>query len=1118
MTDPELRLVDAPGRERIKNGIGARLAVSAAAGSGKTRSLIDRVLSILASGGVRIGSVAAITFTEAAAAELRTKLRRQLLRCGADNELLAIAARDIDDAAICTIHSFALRILSENWLEAGLPPRIEVLDSAAEYLDHQVRMREFTTELLADETAIQTLVRAFSDGFALRELSKMAQLMSDEHHRFTEEILRALADDRARTTNPPIDVAPIVLPLERAIDRLGDCPDSSDLMHDHLCTKVRPALERLRPLLGSTDEAAVLAALRRLGAFKFSHGKRANWTDLDSVKAELLEAEEARSTIFEGINESVATDLGMRLANLTVDSASARLDDGRLTFHDLLVVARHVLISAPAVLKAVRSRYRCILIDEFQDTDPVQAEIVELLTAPEGDPPGLSRIFVVGDPEQSIYRFRGADPTQFDRAASAMEEIVMLSTNFRSVPEILAFVDSVFDRLGDGGTPGGVSHRSLAPFRSSLGEGTAGPPVGRFGGAHDTLAREVRLRSSSELAQVVRSVVDDAWTVEDESGEPRRARFRDIAVLLPTRTVLPMLERALEDADVPYRLEGATLIWGSQDVRDLLAILGAIEHPDDPLKVVAALRTPALACGDDDLVRFFGRHPSWDPRASDLDELDQSDSVVRAMRLLASLHRERMWMEPSAMVGRVVTELHLLELALVHNRPRDHWQRLRWVQDQSRSFDEAGGGTLGDFLRWVELTEEADRWSSAAGPPDPDDNAVRVMTIHGAKGLEFPIVVLTGLDAPPQRPAPDLLFEGDGVPRFRFTKQFQSPRHLDVADHHREEDLAERRRLLYVALTRARDHLVLDLHHKAVNPNIQNRSFAATLFPLCQDVASEIVVAAPVPPTELGPTADHPPTTGWWEEQERWLARRAGLVLEAARQHAWSATALSKAGTEVPTAPERDTAQGRVGSSERRSDPETQRRIGRAVHDALAKIDLPVDGVLSGADIETSRSAATTQHLDGTDADEVVSLVSSAVSSPVVTSLAARRHWKELPLAAPLVGDGESHVVVEGFADLVGETDDGLVVVDFKTAAGRSSSLQYLWQVAIYAYAIRKSTGRPVTRVVVLYLHDDGADEESLEGAALDAVIDEVLQAAGPPGDNSADAGESGQLVFFPAS
>jgi len=288
MTDPELGLVDAAGRERIKNAIGARLAVSAAAGSGKTRSLIDRVLSILASGGVRIGSVAAITFTEAAAAELRTKLRRQLLRCGADNELLAIAARDIDDAAICTIHSFALRILSENWLEAGLPPRIEVLDSAAEYLDHQVRMREFTTRLLGDETAIQTLVRAFSDGFALRELSKMAQLMSDEHHRFTEEILRALADDRARTANPPIDVAPIVLPLERAIDRLGDCPDSSDLMHDHLCTKLRPALERLRPLLGSTDEAAVLAALHRLGAFKFSHGKRANWTDLDSVKAELL--------------------------------------------------------------------------------------------------------------------------------------------------------------------------------------------------------------------------------------------------------------------------------------------------------------------------------------------------------------------------------------------------------------------------------------------------------------------------------------------------------------------------------------------------------------------------------------------------------------------------------------------------------------------------------------------------------------------------------------------------------------------------------------------------------------------------------------------------------------
>ena len=168
------------------------------------------------------------------------------------------------------------------------------------------------------------------------------------------------------------------------------------------------------------------------------------------------------------------------------------------------------------------------------------------------------------------------------------------------------------------------------------------------------------------------------------------------------------------------------------------------------------------------------------------------------------------------------------------------------------------------------------------------------------------------------------------------------------------------------------------------------------------------------------------------------------------------------------------------------------------MHDALAKIELPSSGVLTEDAAGIAATAAQAQHLDEAAAVLVVELVRSAIGSPLLRSIASGRHWKELPLAAPLpTADGELEGgVIEGFADLVGESPAGLVVVDFKTSAGRSSSTQYLWQVALYAYALSAATGRKVDRVVVTYLRVDGTEEESLAGAELAAAIDQVLATA----------------------
>jgi ATP-dependent helicase/nuclease subunit A len=1112
-------LVDHEARRRIATDLTSRLAVDAGAGSGKTTALVKRIVSLVSEHGMPMSSIAAITFTEAAAAELRAKVRRTLTEQAENDDALLTAAREVDDAAICTIHAFALRLLSEYWLEAGLPPNVEVLDSAGEYLEHKTRWRSFTDDLLADPTVEATLVRAFAAGLRLSQLSEIAHALEDNYDRLTPTVLSRLDAERRATANPTLHVGETVRHLQETLAHLPRCTDDSDPLCVRLCTSVSEALRRLQPLVDSTDEATVVSVLDDVGKLSFGNiGQKQNWTiAVADVRDACRDAESERAAALGLVYESVVADLGWRMANWAVKSAAGRRAEGRFTFHDLLVEACHMLRADDAIRARARDRYRCLLIDEFQDTDPLQAELAHLLGAPSEAPEPAARLFVVGDPEQSIYRFRRADAAQFEATVARMDDRLALSSNFRSVPEILAFVDGVFEQLRPAdGVLGGIEHRSLSATRAGSGDRAVGPPVAVFGGPDtEGRARDVRLQSTTDVAAMTRTIVDEGWSVQHDADSGRSARFGDIAVLLPTRTALPMLERAFEAADIPYRLEGAMLVWASQDVRDVLAITRAVHDPANSVSVVAALRTPALACGDDDLVHHRSAGGSWDPRTPTVAETQRNEPVARAMNALSALHERRMWMDVSSLISAVLTEFHLFELALVHRRPRDHWQRLRWLLDQARAFDEAKGGTVGDFLEWVDLSEEAERWTTSLGPPEADDDAVRVMTVHGAKGLEFPVVLLTGLDSAPSNISAPMLFDDEGIPQFRFSVKFQSPAYGDLATADKRLDRAERLRLLYVALTRARDHLVVDLSHKEKSHD----AMAAILYPICAGVAEGVAKVTPVAgDRRSGDNTDPLETeTGWWTGQARWLLDRKRLLASGARQPAWSATAISVAAAEARGRPTEDPA-GFGDRPELRPPgrgPDDQQRIGRAVHDALAKIDLPIDGMITNADVEVAMTAARAQRLDEPLTQVVVDLVRSAVASDLVRSIAGHRHWKELPLAAPLPeGTTVAPVVIEGFADLVGESEAGLVVVDFKTSAGRSSSSQYLWQVATYAFALRESTGRKVARVVVSYLASDGTEEDSLEGEDLEEAIAAVLGAA-RSGRGSAHVADAGQLVLF---
>ncbi len=886
--------VDDGAREAIGLELDATLVVVAGAGTGKTTALVNRIVELVRSGRASLRDIAAITFTEAAAAELRQRIRDRFDEAALahpDDPRLVAARQEVDEAALSTLHAFAQRILVEHCVAAGIPPGFEVLDETAERADFEARFERFADTLLADPEAEPALVQGFSIGLGHDDLVEIARGLHRHWDRLEDGGRAAL--ERMRPPPgawPAAGVGPVLDAIDAALAQDRWCTDGNDKLSEHLAgLRVTGAA-----LASLEDESSILRFLDGLKSLRCTYGQQANWSGhVDEVRAACAAAEQARLDLQRASSHAILGDLGARLATFVLDVADERRAEGRLGFHDLLVHARRLLRNDPGTTRALHRRYRRLLVDEFQDTDPIQVELAARIVAAvdgsaelgDAEPGGL---FVVGDPKQSIYRFRRADIDLFARVGRELGEEIVLVTNFRSVPGILEFVNTVFGELfGIEPIEGQAAHHELvgeraavplryrgastgrgprsaaaSPARPGVGAvqlsldglgttvdeghgaapsppartGSSMPPVVLLGGPMNTSIAQVRRAAAHDVALAIDDIVDARWAVVDEEDDAvRAARWRDVAVLLPARTALAALEEALEEARIPYRLEGVALLWGADEVRDVLAVLHAADDPVDRVAVLGALRSPGLACGDDDLVTWHQAQGSWDPRQPAPEGLE-GHPVAGGMAVLARLHDERWWREPSAMVGRAFEELRSFELCLAYHRPRDHWQRLRWLMDQARLFDETVGGPLRSFLRWADLQAEDDRRSGGVGPPDPDDDAVRVLTIHGSKGLEFPIVVLAGLErdvASGQRP-PAVLWREDGTPELRASGGLRSLGFDEANTRERALEALEQHRVLYVGVTRARDHLLVCLHHKELKEGATTTpSEAARLLDIC---------------------------------------------------------------------------------------------------------------------------------------------------------------------------------------------------------------------------------------------------------------------------------------------
>lgn len=484
---------DDPARTRIRTSTGENLFVDAGAGTGKTSALVGRVVEQVLTEGVPLARTAVVTFTEKAGAELRDRLRAAFEQRareanearetdGAespDRDRAEAALADLDSAAIGTLHSFAQRILASFPIQAGMPPLVEVLDEVASSVAFETRWQQLWRGMLDDDALAEPLELALAAGVNADQLRSLARAFGNDWDLIDSHVL-------ARPAGP--FVVPETDALLRAAtlfaESAAECTNPADRFLE-ITTQAAQYAETLR---AARSDAERLAAVRAIAGLRAGYGSKKSWPDLPARKTQREHLAAMAQEVATGFTTAALRPLARWIAAAVREAAAERVASGTLEFHDLLVASRDLLRRDADARAALQEQYQRLLLDEFQDTDPIQIEIaVRIAAGADGDapdwrdvalPPGS--LFVVGDPKQSIYRFRRASIATYLEAGECIGARLALTTNFRSVPGVLDWVNAVFADIIQA-SPGAqpayeplVAHRTPAhrePTHSAIAEG-----------------------------------------------------------------------------------------------------------------------------------------------------------------------------------------------------------------------------------------------------------------------------------------------------------------------------------------------------------------------------------------------------------------------------------------------------------------------------------------------------------------------------------------------------------------------------------------------------------------------------------------------------------------------
>jgi len=1138
-------------QRRIVEDLGTSACVTSGAGCGKTRVLVARYIHLLEQEpNVPLASLAAITFTEKAAAQMRDRIRdacrRRVLQAQRDGDAVRLARWrrrlwDVDIAPINTIHGFCRSLLGQWPVEAGVDPNFTVLD-------------ETQSAFLQQDVVAATMERGLDSGDA-DLLAVLDHFRLQEVREALETILAGRREVLLRVAGPVMDRGDeeILADLKRRVDErvVGRLRETVE------APQVREAVADLSRLQGKTDDkleivrAAARAQVERLRAahaadaalaaaghiatdINLRGGSKKRWpseADFDGAKAALKQLRDAFKAAMKNLP---AFDADVECEHLSLARAffrtargaidayeAAKRDRSALDFEDLQIRVRDLLRDRPRVRQACRRHFRAILVDELQDTNSLQFEIVEHLTTG-GDAAGdaatapLRRgaLFAVGDPKQSIYRFRGAEVEVFDRARGRVPKRGRrgLDASFRLTPGLAALVNHLFAPLmGEDYEPvEGVAPQADPTVAEVLHTVPAGGGDGfRAGEGHAAEAR----RLAARLEDIVSG---GQVTVRDaDTGQDRPVRWGDVAILLRRTGYLHVYEEALEARRVPYYVVAGRGFYKQQEVLDVVNLLRVLQDPTDDLHLAGVLRSPFFAVSDEGLYHLKAAAPTLHEAlagAADVGDLHPEDrrGLGRAARLLPAWRRLKDRLPLAALMEHLVFDSGYAASAVGRFGGARAYANLRQMAELARKFQRGGLSAVADYVQYVTDIMQSQMRAEQAPVEAPGSHTVRIMTIHKAKGLEFPVVVLPDLGYAPRRPSPPWTIhpatglavrmrDEDGE---RVTSAAMTLARADETDALRAED----HRLFYVALTRAQAYLVLSSHEPGRSSGSRTSWVEATLAALGVErgeVDEERTVdVAPTARVRVAmqPPPSHEPSRGrrrggprdvFAEGRVRWdrardraaaaaskaadrLTRTGGIAATGAPPRTITVTALAA----YHTCPRRywwTEVQGLRTCEPATPGALSPRAWGTLCHRAMERATAP--------DEAASRSAAEGVLRDappGIDREalrqRLVGIVEAFWASPLGRRVAgARTVLRELPFVLAV-----DATTVRGTMDLLLEDAEGQwEVVDYKTSrppADEDAPLAgaYTLQLGLYAMAAARWLGRAPGRSSIYFLSDDG--------------------------------------------
>ena len=1043
---------DSRQRRRAVEETNRSFVVEASAGTGKTSILIDRILHLVLEKGpdgppLPLLKICAITFTEKAAGEMKVRLREKFdalsLQAGPKGDLARAAIGDLETAAISTFHAFATGLLKERPVEAELDPRFSTLDETQSDLLFREIWEPWIHRAIDDRHP--TLEKALRQGISLDNLKNLAQILR-LHARSVHEL----------QSPPPATEAEVRAQMDEMLLKGQELLD--------LCLKPE---DKLVPLMQSA-----LLWLKRPGETAAPGGRPGAKGARDSWTGGRETVEAVRGFVNEVVDFAIASlqlpcqrtfDEALRwmIAEFIPHWENGKRIRGVVDFDDQLQMARDLLMRSRAARREFQNRYAALLVDEFQDTDPLQLHIVLLLTSTDLDQvnpdqlqPDPGRLFIVGDPKQSIYRFRNADIETYmsviepSRMAELRLELLQLNRNFRSVPSILRFADEVF---GDAMTvpEDGRYQPAYLAFggQGARQAGNAHPAVyvltdRNNGEACSRRVEEYFGREASRIARLIAQIPNNVnWMVQERSVPNdngwRLPTYGDIAVLLPVMTKADALEDALRDLNVPYVLEGGKYYYARSEVSSAITLLRSISDPNDKVALYGALRSIFFGLSDEDLLRAHIGGLPLDYRR----EVSETSPLHVPYRLLRDLHSRRHERPASETFEELLHRTGAREVLATRG-----FQSLANLGKLTRKLRSLQNGiSFSQLANILQTMDEEGLAESESRLMEQRSNAVRIMSIHRAKGLDFPIVFVAGLGLRKTNRPGNFLADCHQTNAFALRieskgLELETPLWKKLAEEDRKREDAEMLRLLYVALTRARDHLVLCAHSRGFKkpagqnkpvPDIENTRLKPFYQFLCDLEKWDGDMFWILDAEALdGPIRDskHEKVSGTLDKIE-------SIALEIRELHKLiNETPFSKnlrtASDAAGEISEEDAVSGAGDDAAARP---RAIRFGIAFHAAMEEVDIHETNAVP----KLAEDIGARHGLGGEEIRLLENMVRQTLSSELLQRARKAEHaggrvLKELPFIRP-VSDGSEKAIQEGKIDLAFEEESGWVLVDYKT-------------------------------------------------------------------------------------